>query len=92
MDEPFGALDAQTRMTMQQLLLNLWEANKVTVVFVTHDVDEALVLSDAVYVMAARPGRIIRVIDVRTPRPRSVEDFGDEHIRLRKEILHQLRH
>ena len=92
MDEPFGALDAQTRLTMQQLLLDLWEANKVTVVFVTHDVDEALVLSDAVYVMAARPGQIVRVIDVHTPRPRSVEDFGDEHIRLRKEILHQLRH
>ena len=92
MDEPFGALDAQTRLTMQQLLLDLWETNKITVVFVTHDVDEALVLSDEVYVMAASPGRITRVVDVGTPRPRSVEDFGGEHVRLRKEILQLLRH
>ena len=92
MDEPFGALDAQTRLTMQELLLDLWDQDKITVVFVTHDVDEALVLSDRVFVMTPRPGRIERVLEVAIPRPRSVEDLDGEYLTLRKEVLHRLRH
>ncbi|MER2107615.1 MAG: ABC transporter ATP-binding protein [Solibacillus sp.] len=63
MDEPFGALDAQTKQSMQQLLLNIWKTEKTTIVFITHDIDEALFLSQRIYVMEARPGRIIEEID-----------------------------
>ncbi|PWR19507.1 ABC transporter ATP-binding protein [Zavarzinia aquatilis] len=70
MDEPFGALDAQTRITMQQLLLKVWEASRKTVLFVTHDIDEAVLLADRVYVMSARPGRLKAVIDIPLARPR----------------------
>ncbi len=70
MDEPFGALDAQTRMIMQELLLDIWEQERKTVLFITHDVDESLLLSDRIYVMTARPGRIKEVVDVDLPRPR----------------------
>lgn len=63
MDEPFGALDAQTKQSMQQLLLNIWKKEKTTIVFITHDIDEALFLSQRIYVMEARPGRIIEEID-----------------------------
>jgi ABC-type nitrate/sulfonate/bicarbonate transport system ATPase subunit len=73
MDEPFGALDALTRSSMQELLLEVWEKNKTTVVFITHDVDEAILLSDRVYVMSSRPGRVKREIDVDLPRPRPLE-------------------
>ena len=70
MDEPFGALDAQTREIMQGELLRIWNATHKTVVFVTHSIDEALVRSDRVVVMAARPGRIVEHIEVPFPRPR----------------------
>jgi NitT/TauT family transport system ATP-binding protein len=72
MDEPFGALDAQTRLSMQQLLLDVWQSLGTTVLFVTHDIDEAILLSDRICVMSARPGRIIRTIPVTMPRPRSI--------------------
>jgi NitT/TauT family transport system ATP-binding protein len=72
MDEPFGALDAQTRLAMQQLLLDVWQTLGTTVLFVTHDIDEAILLSDRVCVMSARPGRIIRTIPINLPRPRSI--------------------
>ncbi|RAI39575.1 ABC transporter ATP-binding protein [Rhodoplanes roseus] len=72
MDEPFGALDAQTRLSMQQLLLDVWETLGTTVLFVTHDIDEAILLSDRVCVMSARPGRIVRTIEITLPRPRSI--------------------
>jgi ABC-type nitrate/sulfonate/bicarbonate transport system ATPase subunit len=70
LDEPFGALDAQTRLRMQEWLLALWSDFGKTVVFVTHDVEEAIFLSDEVHVMATRPGRIIETIPVALPRPR----------------------
>src|SRR5579864_3060237 len=72
MDEPFGALDAQTRLSMQQLLLDVWQTLGTTVLFVTHDIDEAILLSDRICVMSARPGRIIRTIPVTLARPRSI--------------------
>ena len=71
MDEPFGALDALTRFTTQENLLKLWEALKTTVVFVTHDIDEAIFLGDRVVVMSANPGRILENIKISLPRPRS---------------------
>jgi ABC-type nitrate/sulfonate/bicarbonate transport system ATPase subunit len=70
LDEPFGALDAQTKSHMQEWLLQLWGDFEKTVVFVTHDVDEAIYLSDQVYVMATRPGRLIETIPVPIERPR----------------------
>src|SRR6266436_2911218 len=70
LDEPFGALDAQTKLRMQEWLLQLWEDFGKTVVFVTHDIEEAIFLSDEVHVMGARPGRIIATIAVALPRPR----------------------
>ena len=64
MDEPFAALDAQTRLSMQMLLLNVWERLRTTILFITHDIDEAVFLGDRIYVMTARPGRIKEVIEV----------------------------
>src|SRR5689334_14935331 len=73
MDEPFGALDAQTRFIMQELLVNLWQRTPKTILFVTHDVDEALFLADRVYIMTARPGRLKQVVDVQLARPRTAD-------------------
>ena len=78
MDEPFGALDSQTRLQMQQLLLRVWGHSKKTVLFVTHDIDEAILLGDRVYVMGARPGRIKQILDVPIERPRTL-DMVMEH-------------
>jgi len=93
MDEPFGALDAQTRMTMQELLLQVWQQLKPTVVFVTHDIDEALFLADKIYVMSARPGTIQSVVPVPIPRPRAIEvTTSDAFNAMKREILHLIRH
>ncbi len=73
MDEPFGALDAQMRILMQENLLKLWEAFKATVVFVTHDIDEAVFLGDRVVIMGANPGRVLADLPVVLPRPRTPE-------------------
>ena len=73
MDEPFGALDAQTRGMMQELLLEIWEEHRVTVLFVTHDVDEAIFLADRVVVLASRPGRVKSDLPIELERPRSFE-------------------
>ena len=70
LDEPFGALDALTRTQMQEWLMGLWDTLGKTIVMVTHDVDEALLISDRVYVLTARPGRVKVVVDVGLPRPR----------------------
>jgi NitT/TauT family transport system ATP-binding protein len=72
MDEPFGALDAQTKLQLEDILLDLWNAAKSTVLFVTHDLNEAVTLSDRVLVMSARPGRILADIPIPLHRPRSV--------------------
>lgn len=75
MDEPFASVDEQTRALLQEELLRVWEANRKTVVYITHSIDEALVLGDRVLVMSARPGRIKAEIEVPLPRPRSVYDL-----------------
>ena len=93
MDEPFGALDAQTRLTMQELLLNVWQQLKPTIIFVTHDIDEAIFLASTVYVMSARPGRIQTKITVPLNRPRTVADTASETFAaLKLEILNLIRH
>lgn len=93
MDEPFGALDAQTRLTMQELLLSVWHKFRTTVLFVTHDIDEAILLADTIYVMSARPGRIHKRIDVPIARPRTVEDTTTKEFNdMKREILRQMRH
>lgn len=78
MDEPFGALDAMTRDQMGLDLLDIWERNRKTVVFVTHSIPEAVLLSDRIVVMTARPGRIADVIEVPMARPRRLEDINTE--------------
>jgi ABC-type nitrate/sulfonate/bicarbonate transport system ATPase subunit len=92
MDEPFGALDAQTRVIMQELLLKIWEESHKTILFVTHDIDEAIFLGDRVYVMTARPGRIKKVLDVPLTRPRSLEVLTSEpFMALKREVLDLIR-
>jgi NitT/TauT family transport system ATP-binding protein len=92
MDEPFGSLDAQTRSLMQELLLQVWERHQQTVLFITHDIEEALLLADRVCVMTARPGRIKKSIDVRIPRPRAIEvTTSPEFNELRREVLALIR-
>ncbi|WP_160012360.1 ABC transporter ATP-binding protein [Rhizobium sp. 18055] len=73
MDEPFGALDSQTRQQMQELLLGIWESRRKTVLFITHDIDEAILLGDAVHVMSARPGRIKASMTIDVARPRGID-------------------
>lgn len=87
MDEPFGALDAQTRTIMQELLVTLWQRTPKTILFVTHDIDEALFLGDRVYVMTARPGRIKQILDVKLPRPRSFETTTESEFIQQKRII-----
>ncbi len=85
MDEPFGALDAQTRNKLQVEVLQIWEKKKKTIVFVTHSVDEAVFLSDRIIILNARPGRIKTIISVKIPRPR--ERTAPEFAELRKQVL-----
>lgn len=88
MDEPFGALDSQTRLQMQQLLLRVWGNSKKTVLFVTHDIDEAILLGDRVYVMGARPGRIKQILDVPIERPRTLDMVMERSfIEMKREIF-----
>jgi ABC-type nitrate/sulfonate/bicarbonate transport system ATPase subunit len=92
MDEPFGSLDAQTRSLMQELLLSVWERHHQTVLFVTHDIEEALLLADTVYVMTARPGRIKKRLTVDLPRPRALEVTTSPYFNeLKREVLALIR-
>jgi NitT/TauT family transport system ATP-binding protein len=86
MDEPFGALDVQTKQSMQEAVLDLWRSTRKTVVFVTHDLDEAVFLSDVVVVLAARPGRVASLVPIGIGRPRN------EATRVSDEFLEAKRH
>jgi NitT/TauT family transport system ATP-binding protein len=92
MDEPFGALDAQTRCSMQAHLLRIWEAVDVTVLFITHDLEEAVYLSDRIVVLGANPGRIVEIIDVPVSRPRAPDQFLTGHFLATKQRLEELIH
>ena len=92
MDEPFGALDAQTRSLVGELLLRVWEEAAKTVLFVTHDIEEALFLGDRVFVMTARPGRIREEVQVPLPRPRTVEMLTSEaFVELKRRVMALIR-
>ncbi|HEY5892096.1 MAG TPA: ABC transporter ATP-binding protein [Chthoniobacterales bacterium] len=92
MDEPFSALDAQTRLQMQEMLLELWTHHRMTVVFVTHDIDEAIFLSDRVVVLTRRPGRIQAEFPIELDRPRTAEALACEaFMRLKRRCMELLR-
>src|SRR5262249_3214028 len=87
MDEPFGALDAQTREHMNMVLLRVWEATRKTIVFVTHDIEEAAFLSDRVVVITSRPGTVREIVDVPPPRPRTIEmRYSDDFVGLARQL------
>ena len=88
MDEPFGSLDAQTRNIMQKELLRIWEKTDVTVIFVTHSVDEAVYLADRIITLTARPGTIKRIMSIDVPRPR--DRTSKEFARIRHDVLQEL--
>lgn len=93
MDEPFGALDAQTRARMQELLLDIWTRMRTTVVFVTHDIDEALFLADRILVMSPRPGRFIEDLPLTFTRPRDASLLtSPAFVHLKRYCLELLRH
>jgi ABC-type nitrate/sulfonate/bicarbonate transport system ATPase subunit len=93
MDEPFGALDAQTREMMQEELLRLLETENKTMVFVTHSIDEAIVLGDRIVVMSRQPGRIQKILPVVIPRPRKILSVRahPQYIELRNSIWEMLK-
>ncbi len=91
LDEPFGALDALTRFSLQMWLLELWQTLQASVLFITHDVREAMLLSDRVYVLSARPAHVLRVINIDLPRPRKQEHLAlPASLLLEQELLHVL--
>ncbi|KAB8126982.1 ABC transporter ATP-binding protein [Gracilibacillus oryzae] len=92
LDEPFGALDAQTRLKMQTWLLQIWGDFNKTVLFVTHDIDEAIYLSDEIYVLSPRPGRLKEIVTVNIPRPRGQDTLlMKEFVDLKKKLLGMLK-
>ena len=88
LDEPFGALDSITRLQMRRELLRIWQAEKKTILFVTHDIEESVQLADRIVVMSARPGRIRRIVNVDVPHPRDLSD--PRYIALRDEIFAEI--
>lgn len=88
LDEPFGALDALTRLSLQMWLLDLWQSFQSSVLFVTHDVREALLLSDRIYVLSARPAHILRIVEVPLARPRRQKQLAtNEALQLEQELI-----
>jgi ABC-type nitrate/sulfonate/bicarbonate transport system ATPase subunit len=88
LDEPFGALDALTRLACQMWLLDLWQEVHSSVLFITHDVREAMLLSDRIYVLSARPTRVLRIVDVDLPRPRQPEQLAlEQAVQLEQELM-----
>ncbi|MHB1236422.1 MAG: ABC transporter ATP-binding protein [Gallionella sp.] len=92
MDEPFGALDAMTRAKMQTHLLDIWRNIDITVLFITHDLDEAIFLADRILVLKAHPGEVQEVIEVPVPRPRSAASLSSPEFRATKARLEELIH
>jgi NitT/TauT family transport system ATP-binding protein len=92
MDEPFGALDAQTRARMQTHLLDIWKNIDITVVFITHDLDEAIYLADRILVLKPHPGEVSEFIEVPVPRPRNPEQFASPEFRAVRSRLEELIH
>jgi NitT/TauT family transport system ATP-binding protein len=92
MDEPFGALDAQTRAQMQGYLMQIWKKVDVTILFITHDLDEAIYLSDRIVVMGANPGRVVEFIENPVPRPRIPAQFTSPEFQALKDHLEHLIH
>lgn len=90
MDEPFGALDAMTRLKMQDEISNIWEAKKKTILFVTHDIEEAVFLADRIVIMSPHPGKIKTIIDV--PMPRKRDRTGADFLEIRDQVFHQFEH
>jgi NitT/TauT family transport system ATP-binding protein len=92
MDEPFGALDAQTRCKMQTNLLDIWRNIDITILFITHDLDEAIYLADRILVLKAHPGEVQELIEVPVPRPRTPEQFLSPEFLATKKRLEELIH
>jgi NitT/TauT family transport system ATP-binding protein len=92
MDEPFSALDAQTRARMQSYLLDIWRKIDITIVFITHDLDEAVFLADRILVLKANPGEVAELIEVPVPRPRHAAQYVGPEFRAAKERLEELIH
>ncbi len=92
MDEPFGALDDSTRRELQKMLTELWQENQTTILFVTHNIDEAIMLGEKVLVFSERPGRILRKFDVKLPRPRNImaKEFTNLFVQIRQSLSAQL--
>jgi NitT/TauT family transport system ATP-binding protein len=88
LDEPFGALDSITRLQMRRELLRIWQAEKKTILFVTHDIEESVQLADRVVVLSARPGKVRRIVDIDIPHPRDLSD--PRYIALRDEIFGEI--
>src|SRR5262249_56588097 len=88
----FGALEAQTRIIMQELLVALWQRTSKTIIFIPHDVDEAIFLSQRVYIMTARPGRIKQTLDVNLPHPRSLDVItSPAFTAMKRTVLHSIK-
>jgi NitT/TauT family transport system ATP-binding protein len=88
MDEPFGSLDSQTRNSLQEFLLRIWERRKDTILFVTHNVDEAIFLSDQILILSKRPAKIVKIVEVKLPRPR--DRTSQECNEIRRDVLREL--
>ena len=90
MDEPFAALDAQTRARMQHHLLEVWKNIDITILFITHDLDEAIYLADRILVLKAHPGRVNMMVNVPLPRPRTATQFSEDEFMATKRLVEEL--